>query len=94
MKVVGGDAAAVRFWGICGARVGDDGAEARRLPRDCVDGVGFAGGVHWVLASTVVLEERLEDDSEGRDEVRGGDGRGNAAGGGGLMNERGEVALA
>jgi len=92
VEIDGGDAAAVRFCGMCGARVGDDGAEARRLPRDCVDGVGFAGGVYCVPASTVVLEERLEDDMEGRDGVSGGDWRGNAAGGGGLMNERGDVA--
>jgi len=93
VAVGGGDAAAVRFCGICVARAGDDGAEARRLPRDCVDGVGFVGGVYCVPASTVVLEERLEDEREGRDGVIEGDWRGNAAGGGGLMKQRGDVAL-
>lgn len=34
----GGEAAAVRFCGICGATSGDGGAEGtRRLPSDCVD---------------------------------------------------------
>lgn len=40
----------------------------------------------------MVVVEQLEDDSEGRGAI-GGDWRGNAAGGGGLMNDRGDVAL-
>lgn len=69
----GGEAAAVRFCGICGAGAGDDGADRfGRLPKDWVERVGLEGGVYCVPASTVVLEEQLELDTEGRDGAVGG----------------------
>ena len=66
----------------------------RLLPRDCVDGVELIAGEHWVPASTVVFEEWVEDENEGRGGAIGGKLPGNAAGGGRLMNDWGDVGLA
>ena len=97
--VGGGEAAAVRFCGSCGARAGSGGIaglmeggveELRRLPSDEADGdvffVGFSGGVYWVPASTVVFEERVDVDKEVREVAMVGLERpGNAAAGGRRM---------
>lgn len=66
------------------------GEELRRLPRDEDDGVfflaGLSGGVYWVPASTVVLEEWVDVDNEEREGAMVGDERpGNAAAGGRRM---------
>lgn len=95
-EVGGGEAAAVRFRGSCGARAGSGGIaglmeggveDLRRLPRDDVDGelclAGFKGGVYCVPASTVVFEERVDVDREVREVAMVGLERpGNAAAGG------------
>ena len=97
--VGGGEAAAVRFWGSCGARAGSGGIaglmegdveELRRLPSDEADGdvffAGFSGGVYCVPASTVVFEERVDVDKEVREVAMVGLERpGNAAAGGRRM---------
>lgn len=45
--VGGGEAAAVRFCGICGTIAGDEGAgDMRRLPSDWVEGVVSIVGVY------------------------------------------------
>ena len=64
--------------------------EFRRLPRDEADGVvvfaGLSGGVYWVPASTVVLEEWVDVDIEEREGAMVGDEwPGNAAAGGRRM---------
>lgn len=96
---VGGEAAAMRFGGNCGARAGSGGMvglmeggdeELRRLPRDEEDGVvffaGWSGGVYWVPASTVVFEEWLDVDKVDREGAMVGEERpGNAAAGGRRM---------
>ena len=64
--------------------------EFRRLPREEEGGVvffaGLSGGVYWVPASTVVLEEWVDVDNEDLEGAMVGDERpGNAAAGGRRM---------